>query len=206
MNNTVLRLLQIFENETDSEHALTKVEIIDLLERDGYEKINEKQFYRKIDELRENGYDIEVRKGKQTRYFLRKNRLTKEEWIYLLTLILGNKDLSKKETRHIIDCLEGMNICFKSVDYAEYYKAKISAEKSRFNQLANFRELLKAIDEKKMVSCKQILDLEEGGFSEEKQLSLIDFAAVDNRIIINVIENDQQKTYFLSDLIDVEII
>ena len=83
MNNTVLRLLQIFENETDSEHALTKVEIIDLLERGGYEKINEKQFYRKVDELRENGYDIEIRKGKQTRYFLRKNRLTKEEWIYL---------------------------------------------------------------------------------------------------------------------------
>ena len=28
MNNTVLKLLQIFENETDNEHALTKVEVL----------------------------------------------------------------------------------------------------------------------------------------------------------------------------------
>ena len=99
-----------------------------------------------------------------------------------------------------------MNVCFKSVDYAERYKAKAATDKSRFNQLANFRKLLNAIDEKKTVSCKQILDLDEGIFSEEKQLLPVDFNAVDNRIIINAIEDDKQKTYFLGDLIDVEII
>ena len=139
MNNTVLRLLQIFENETDADHALTKAEIMEFLEHEGYEKINEKQFYRKVDELRENGYDIEVRKGKQTRYFLRKNRLTKEEWIFLLTLILGSKDLSKKETRRIIDCLESMSVCFKSIDYTEDYKDKMSAEKSPFSHDRHWR-------------------------------------------------------------------
>lgn len=206
MNNTVLRLLQIFENETDIEHALTKVEIIDLLERDGYEKINEKQFYRKVDELRENGYDIEIRKGKQTRYFLRKNRLTKEEWIFLLTLILGSKDLSKKETRRIIDCLESMSVCFKSIDYAEDYKDKMSAKKSPFSQLNNFQAVLKAIEEKKGISCKQIVDRGNLIFSEKKQIEGLDFGAENNRIIIYGIENGEKVSYLLGDLIDVEII
>jgi predicted DNA-binding transcriptional regulator YafY len=206
MNNTVLRLLQIFENETDADHALTKVEIMEILEHEGYEKINEKQFYRKVDELRENGYDIEVHKGKQTRYFLRKNRLTKEEWIFLLTLILGSKDLSKKETRRIIDCLESMSVCFKSIDYAEDYKDKMSAEKSPFSQLNNFRVILKAIEEKKKISCKQIVDRGNLIFSEEKQIEGLDFGAENNRIIIYGIENGEKVSYLLGDLIDVEII
>ena len=206
MNNTVLRLLQIFENETDEDHALTKMEIMDILERDGYDRINEKQFYRKVDELRENGYDIEVHKGKRTRYCLRKNRLTKEEWIFLLTLILGSKDLTKKETRRIIDCLESMSVCFKSIDYAEDYKDKMSAEKSPFSQLDNFQAVLKAIEYKKGISCKQIVDRGNLIFSDEKQIEGLDFGAENNRIIIYGIEDGKKVSYLLGDLIDVEII
>ena len=206
MNNTVLRLLQIFENETDEDHALTKIEIMDILERDGYDRINEKQFYRKVDELRENGYDIEVHKGKRTRYCLRKNRLTKEEWIFLLTLILGSKDLTKKETRRIIDCLESMSVCFKSIDYAEDYKDKMSAEKSPFSQLDNFQAVLKAIEDKKGISCKQIVDRGNLIFSDEKQIEGLDFGAENNRIIIYGIEDGKKVSYLLGDLIDVEII
>lgn len=206
MNNTVLRLLQIFENETDSDHSLTKVEIMDILERDGYETISEKQFYRKVDELRENGYNIEIRKGKQTRYFLRKNRLTNEEWIFLLTLVLGNKDLSKKETNRIVSCLESMSVSFASIDYADRYKDKMSTEKSPFNQLANFKVILRAIEQNKSVSCKQIVDRQNLIFSNEKQIKVTDFSSQDNRLVIHGIENDSKVTYFLGDLIDVEIV
>ena len=206
MNNTVLRLLQIFENETDAEHSLTKVEIMDILERDGYEKISEKQFYRKVEELIENGYNIEVRKGKQTRYFLRKNRLTKEEWIFLLTLVLGNKDLSRKETNRIVSCLESMSVSFNSVEFADKYKDKMSTEKSPFNQLANFRIILHAREQNKSVSCKQIIDMTNLVFSDLKQIQVKDFGSHDNRIVICGLENGSKVTYFLGDLIDVEII
>ncbi|MBQ9919224.1 MAG: hypothetical protein IJO49_00205 [Clostridia bacterium] len=67
MNNTVLKLLQIFENETDNEHALTKVEVLQKLQDEGF-AMEEKQFYRKVQELKDNGYDIEIQKGRQTKY------------------------------------------------------------------------------------------------------------------------------------------
>ena len=207
MNNTVLRLLKIFQEETDSEHMLTKAEIIGVLEEEGYETINEKQFYRKIEELRDNDYNIEVKKGRQTKYFLRKNRLNKEEWIFLLSLILGSKDISNKETKRIIDCLEEMSVCFKSVDYAEEYKEKIVTEKSKFNQLGNFHVLLKAIDEERQIECKQVKKVgEEYKFSELLTLKPYSFTVKDSRIVINFIQNDTKTSCFLGELIDVEII
>lgn len=206
MNNTVLKLLQIFENETDNEHALTKVELLQRLQDDGF-TIEEKQFYRKVQELKDNGYNIEIQKGRQTKYFLRKFRLSKEEWIFLLTLILGSKDLSIRETKHIIECLESMSICYNSIDYAEEYKNKIVVEKSKYNQLKNFHVILNALDEDRVVECKTVRQINgEWDISELKTLKPVGFISKDNRIIINVIEEGEKTDYFLSELIDVEII
>ena len=206
MNNTVLQLLQIFENETDSEHMLTKAEILQMLVDSGYGKIEEKQFYRKIEELRENGYDIEVRKGKQTRYFLRKNRLSKEEWIFLLVLILGNKDLSRKETKHIIDCLESMSVCLKSTDYAERYKDEVIVSKSRFNQLTNFREILNAIEANRSISFKQLIDEDTPIISDKKEIIPTSFGVRDNQIIVFGTQKNKTCEYFLREMLDVETI
>ena len=206
MNNTVLKLLQIFENETDNEHALTKVEVLQRLQDDGF-AMEEKQFYRKVQELKDNGYDIEIQKGRQTKYFLRKSRLSKEEWIFLLTLILGSKDLSNKETKHIIECLESMSICYNSIDYAEEYKNKIIVDKSKVNLLDKFHVILNALDKDKSVECKIARQINgKWDISELKTLRPVSFVAKDNRIIINVIEDDKKIDYFLSELIDVEII
>ena len=206
MNNTILKLLQIFEEDTDDEHALTKAEILQKLQDEDF-SMEEKQFYRKVQELKDNGYDIEIQKGRQTKYFLRKSRLNKEEWIFLLTLILGNKDLSSKETKHIIECLESMSICHNSRDYAKEYKEKIVVEKSKHNQLKNFRIILNALDEDKVVECKTARQINgEWDISELKTLKPLSFTSKDNRIVINVIEKDIKTDYFLSELIDVEII
>ncbi len=207
MNNTVLRLLQIFEEETDDEHMLTKAEILQILASEGFDSINEKQFYRKIQELIDNGYNIETKKGKSTYYFMRKSRLNKEEWIYLLTMILSNKDLSKKETKHMIDALENMSICYKSIEYAKKYKEKINCEKSKINQLSNFRVFLKAMDENKLFKCKQFKKIgNEYEFSDIKILQAIDYYMKDNQLILIVMEDKQRKEYYLNTMIDFEII
>jgi hypothetical protein len=65
---------------------------------------------------------------------------------------------------------------------------------------------LKAIEEKKKISCKQIVDRGNLIFSEEKQIEGLDFCAENNRIIIYGIENGEKVSYLLGDLIDVEII
>ena len=205
MKGSILRLLQIFENETDNDNGLTKQEILQILQEDGY-SMEEKQFYRKIDELKENGYDITIRKGKQTRYYMRKNRLTKEEWIFLVTLIAGSKDLSARETKHILDSLEGMSVCLKSLDYANGLRNRVTATKSPISQLKNFHEIIRAIDEKRQVCCKQIIDVSRCEFSSTKQFLPTSFGAKDNRIVIDVVEDGKNNSYFLGELIDVETI
>lgn len=168
MNNTVLKLLQIFENLTDDEHMLTKNQIMQELVDEGYESIGDKQFYRKIDELKENGYQIEMKKGKSTYYYLKRSRLKREEWVYLLTLLLGNKDLSRKETNHIIEALENMSVCLASVDYMSDRKERMAADKSKFGQLSNFKVILKAMEEKKAVEYT-LLSCENGEKSIRKE-------------------------------------
>lgn len=203
MNNTVLKLLQIFENYTDDEHMLTKSQILQELSDDGF-SIEEKQFYRKIDELKDNGYQIETKKGKSTYYYLKRSRLKREEWVYLLTLLLGNKDLSRKETNHIIEALENMTVCLSSVDYMLDRKEKMTADKSKFGQLKNFKVILKAIEEKRTVEYT-LLSYDEGEprCSERKTLLPVDFVAEDSRIYIISSEKDK---YLLGDMLDLELL
>lgn len=205
--NNILDFLQIFEDETDNEHMLTKSQILGKLEERGYEGINEKQFYRKIKELQSYGYPVEMKRGKQTKYFMRKDRLTKEEWIFLLTIILDSKDLSDKETAHILKCLKAANISAECTHYANAFEKKTKTDKSKFNQLDNFCVLLSAIDGKKSVTCKTF-SLNNGNyvFSDEKQLKPYDYAAENNRIVIYVQENGKREKYFLNEMIDVEIV
>ena len=129
MKNTVLQLLQILENETDAENMLTKAQILQMMADNGY-SMEEKQFYRKIEELRDNGYNVEIRKGKHTYYFLQKDRLRKEEWLFLLALLCGSQDISQRETNHILSCLESANVSQKMADYAQPYKEKFISKKS----------------------------------------------------------------------------
>ncbi len=204
MNNTILKLLQIFEDKTDEEHMLTKNEILQELADEGYETINEKQFYRKIEELRENGYRIESKKGRSTYYYLKRSRLTKAEWTYLLTLLLNNKDLSVKETNHMIDALENMAVCVSSVEYMRNRKERMATDKSKFGQLKNFKVILQAIEEHRSVEYTQLSY--EGSrpvFFERKTLAPVDFTAMDNRVYICTREGER---YLLGEMLDVEIL
>ncbi len=204
MNNTVLKLLQIFEDKTDDEHMLTKQQILQELSDEGYDSINEKQFYRKIEELRENGYKIESKKGRSTYYYLKRSRLNKAEWIFLLTLILGNKDLSRKETNQIVAALENMAVCISSVDYVRQRKEKMTADKSQFGQLNNFKVILNAIEGKKAVEYTPLsYEGDTPVFGERTMLTPMDFAARENRIYII---SDKNEAILLANMLDLEIV
>ena len=49
---------------------LSKEEILKKLQEDEFITLEEKAFYRKIEELRELGYDVRSTKGNRTKYFL----------------------------------------------------------------------------------------------------------------------------------------
>ena len=74
------------------------------------------------------------------------------------------------------------------------------------SQLKNFHEIIRAIDENKQVCCKQIIDVSRCEFSSTKQFLPMSFGAKDNRIVIDVVEDGKNNSYFLGELIDVEIV
>lgn len=206
MNNTVLRILQILEEETDSEHALTKAEILQRLEDEGYESINEKQFYRKIEELKENKYPVEICKGRRTYYYLRRDRLNKEEWVYLLTLLLADNDLSERETYHILTCLQSGNISCFCRDIADEVEGKLSPHKSKIGSLGNFRVILHAMEKK--CGVEYTFFSEQNGekeFSERRKMIPLDYTAEGHKIVIFAEEDGEQKKLYLKNLIDVEL-
>ena len=67
--NRLLKLLNIFIKYTDEEHFLSMQDIITLLEQEDI-FVSRKAIYDDIKVLRENGYDIEIIKGKQMKYHL----------------------------------------------------------------------------------------------------------------------------------------
>ena len=67
-SNTILHILHILEQYTDRNHMLSKEEILKELQEDEFITLEEKAFYRKIEELRELGYDVRSTKGNRTKY------------------------------------------------------------------------------------------------------------------------------------------
>ena len=156
-SNTILHILHILEQYTDRNHMLSKEEILKELQEDEFITLEEKAFYRKIEELRELGYDVRSTKGNRTKYFLDTPRFTSEELLVLSAIILGSPDISKAEADRLINTLYAMSV---HSDYIGTYEKLKPALKSNnqsaqaANQIQKFHVLYTAIKNHEKVSCK----------------------------------------------------
>lgn len=156
-SNTILHILHILEQYTDRNHMLSKEEILKELQEDEFITLEEKAFYRKIEELRELGYDVRSTKGNRTKYFLDTPRFTSEELLMLSAIILGSPDISKAEADRLINTLYAMSV---HSDYIGTYEKLKPALKSNnqsaqaANQIQKFHVLYTAIKNHEKVSCK----------------------------------------------------
>lgn len=156
-SNTILHILHILEQYIDRNHMLSKEEILKELQEDEFITLEEKAFYRKIEELRELGYDVRSTKGNRTKYFLDTPRFTSEELLMLSAIILGSPDISKAEADRLINTLYAMSV---HSDYIGTYEKLKPALKSNnqsaqaANQIQKFHVLYTAIKNHEKVSCK----------------------------------------------------
>lgn len=156
-SNTILHILHILEQYTDRNHMLSKEEILKELQEDEFITLEEKAFYRKIEELRELGYDVRSTKGNRTKYFLDTPRFTSEELLMLSAIILGSPDISKAEADRLINTLYAMSV---HSDYIGTYEKLKPALKSNnqsaqaANQIQKFHVFYTAIKNHEKVSCK----------------------------------------------------
>ena len=205
--DSLLPILKILEDRTDEENMLTKVEILDILGEKYHIFIDERQFYRKIEALQKNGFEVETkRSSRYTYYFLRRSRLNREEWIYLMYLLMGNRDISYGETKKIIQSLEKMSVCRESRRYYMQHRGQMTKYKTPVNTLGNFSVILDAIDHEQSFSCKLMQETEgEPVFSARKTFTPLGFFFRNNRLIIRVRKGEGEAEIPLVAILDAEL-
>ena len=209
-SNTILHILHILEQYTDRNHMLSKEEILKKLQEDEFITLEEKAFYRKIEELRELGYDVRSTKGNRTKYFLDTPRFTSEELLMLSAIILGSPDISKAEAGRLINTLYAMRV--HSDHIGAYGKLKPVLKSNNqsaqaANQMQKFHALCTAIENHEKVSCKIRLDDVEGipSFSSRVVLEPVSIQFDTRHILIECRAAGSSQTYPLCQMIDVEL-
>ena len=99
----ILHLAQIFESETDEQHALTLAELSERLDRLGV-GAERKALYRDLETLREFGMDLIAEKsGGTTRYFLGARTFELAELKLLTDAVQGAKFITEAKSRALMN-------------------------------------------------------------------------------------------------------
>jgi predicted DNA-binding transcriptional regulator YafY len=103
-------------------------------------EIEEKQFFRRIQELIDMSFPVVKTRGRYSTYYLNKTDLSPEEVLYIYSLIKAHRSISEQETERIICNLQNIlpyslresDIHLDFLDYQNHPKAKIDNVK-KFN-------------------------------------------------------------------------
>lgn len=203
-NGTVLQLLRTLEKYTDREHSLSKEEILQIMQDDYDVCMEEKAFYRKIDELEGAGFAVVKTKGRYSRYYLNTHRLSSSELLYLSVLLYGSSNISSGEAKQIVDTLGEMDVHQNSKSDCSRYRDKLRANNMRTRQIEKFASLLRSMEQHMQVSYKVVLDLATNSFSETRIGNVVDFFVSSNLVYFVIDNSGTRSTYQLKELINVE--
>ena len=199
-----LELLKIFEEYSDRDNKLSREEVLQYMRNLYDHDIDDKAFYRKIEELKNAGFKIGQTKGRHATYYLDTPRLTVNELLYLSIMIMGSSDISSKEAHHLISRLQTMPIHKLSNSCLDEYKAKLKPNNTQTDQIKKFSIIFNAMKSHSELSYREVLDFGSSLFSQSKLGVPQDFSVVNNQIIFVFREGNSLKTYSLKNLINVE--
>ena len=99
--NRLLALWELFNQQTDEDHPLTIVEIMDCMNGEGF-SVTRKTVVRDIDTLLIHGVDIVCNKRRQNQYFIGERTFELPELILLVDAVQAAKFISTKRSKAII--------------------------------------------------------------------------------------------------------
>lgn len=103
----IILLLNFLQEQTDEQSPKSMKEILSYLEQEGI-VAERKTIYSDVDTLRDCGYDIQLRRGRQGGYFLAQRHFTLPEVKMLLDMVQASPFLSQKTSWALIKKLENM--------------------------------------------------------------------------------------------------
>lgn len=205
-----LELLKILEENTDKDNLLSKRELLELHSLEygnaGENRLQEKTFYLKMDEIHEAGFPVKRTKGKTTRYYLDDVRLTRDELLFLVSMIKTSPDLGEEEA----EALSKKLLCMRAHKQArEYVEENSSIAKEYHNpiskQILYYARIARAIKQAGKISCKYILSRENGHrFSDTRIVRPLQILFSRNGIQVTLDDNGVRKYLPLRDIIDIE--
>lgn len=114
----LLKIWEILNRQTDAEHRMTTVQLIDELDLYGI-SCERRSVYRDIETLRLNGYDIKKsRLGHDSAYYVESRQFSVSEIKALIDAVESSAFIPKEKTEILIDKLAGQNSDF----YADLLK------------------------------------------------------------------------------------
>ena len=120
----LLFLLELLNRETDEEHPITIVEIINCLNAEGF-TATRKTVAKDIDTLQTHGVDVVCNKGRQNQYFVGMRALELPELTLLVDAVQAAKFISVKRSKSLIGKLSALT----SVHRADRLNRKTYVEK-----------------------------------------------------------------------------
>lgn len=149
----LIRLLQIFMEKTDANHALNSTELIEELEKfDIYAE--RKSIYTDVAALKDLGYDIEKKGGAGGGFYLASRKLEKYELSLLVNAISSSKFISLKKSRQLIKKLEELLSVYEAreLDREVYVNNRIKSDNESIYYIVN--DLNYALFNKRKISFK----------------------------------------------------
>jgi predicted DNA-binding transcriptional regulator YafY len=123
--NRLLFLLDLLNRETDEEHPITIVEIIDRLNAEGF-SANRKTVAGDINTLMAHGVDVVCNRSRQNQYFIGNRQLELPELTLLVDAVQAAKFISAKRSKMLIEKLSA----FASTHQADRLKRELYVDKN----------------------------------------------------------------------------
>lgn len=204
--NNSLYILKIFEAYSDKYNRLTLNQILDYLDNEYDVIIDRRQLYRKFDELNEVGFRIiRIRDGKFTKYYLDKSSLYASDILYIISLIINDKNISNDKTSfYLNEFIRAFPSRYKDEEIFKKIMDNAELNKNIIDNSKKLKVIYKAMDSGKKISYKTLtIQNEEYIFSDILIKLPIEILIKDSDFLI--IFNDKTKSC-LSDMYNLEII
>lgn len=156
----LLKMWEILCTESDKEHPLDTVYLIDRLQKCGI-RCDRKTLYRDIEDLTEQGYKVHKKREKRNLYYAEHSQFSTPELRILIDTVQSAQFITEQKTEELVDKIAALGGKYKAdiLKNGVYFDVQKSANEAIYNNVLSLDE---AINLNKKVSFRYF-DYNENG-------------------------------------------
>lgn len=148
---SILAVLKELEEHSDQAHPITRVELIDLLEKEYHMSLDRRTLYKNIEMLNDFGYEISDYNDNKKGYYLKERLFENSEVLLLCNAVHASHFIPEKASNELIDKLLSTQSKYKRKEYFKNVYLPNNKKKDNKQFLENIEKISKAISERKVI-------------------------------------------------------